>query len=66
MSEKKMEQFRNSEAKFASPEDNVGIGYYIGGEEVSPDEFDRRVAEDAAKIRAGRETEAGSGNAEEA
>lgn len=52
MSEKKNQQFKNSEAKFASPEDNVGIGYYVEGEEVSPKEFDRRVAEDAAKIRA--------------
>lgn len=52
MSEEKTEQYQNSEAKFASPESNEGIGYYVDGEEVSPEEFDRRVAEDAQKIRA--------------
>lgn len=50
----KRARHRNSESKFASPEDNVGIGYYIDGEQVSPDEFSRRVAEDADRIRTER------------
>ena len=54
------QQHRNSEAKFASPDgDNVGIGYYFDGEEVSPDEFSEKVAERAARLRAER-AEAGN------
>lgn len=42
---------RNGEVKFASPEgDNTGIGYYDDdGEQLSPEEFRKRVAEDAAR-----------------
>ncbi len=48
------QQYLNSEAKFASPETNEGIGYYWDGEEVSPDEFSRRVSEKAERLRAER------------
>ena len=54
MTEKRNQQFLNSEAKFASPEDDVGIGYYWDGEEVSPDEFSEKVAQRAEEIRAGK------------
>ena len=55
MTERTEEQFRNGEAKFASPETNVGIGYYFEGVEVSPDEFSRLVAEKAERMRAERD-----------
>ena len=54
MSEKDV-QYRNSEAKFASPESDEGIGYYFDGVEVSPDEFSRLVAKKADRLRAERE-----------
>ena len=54
MTEKTEKQYRNSEAKFASPETNEGIGYYFDGVEVSPDEFSEKVAQRAGEIRAGR------------
>lgn len=58
MTERTSMEYRNSEAKFASPEDNTGIGYYFDGEEVTPDEFSERVAQKAARLRAERaETE---------
>ena len=60
MTERTEEQFRNAEAKFASPEDNTGIGYYWDGEEVSPEEFSRKVGEKADRLRAER-TEARGG-----
>ena len=50
----KSQHYRNSEAKFASPEDNVGIGYYFDSVEVSPDEFSRLVEEKADRLRAER------------
>lgn len=55
-----MTEERNSEAKFASRDgDNTGIGYYDNdGTELTPEEFRRRVAEDAAKA-ARTEGEAG-------
>ena len=55
MTEEKTEQYRNSEAKFASPDgDNTGIGYYFDGVEVSPDEFSRLVEEKADRLRSER------------
>ena len=54
MTNKAEEQFRNSEAKFASPETNEGIGYYFDGVEVSPDEFSRLVEEKANRLHTER------------
>lgn len=54
MSEERRQQYRNSEAKFASPETDEGIGYYWDGEQVSPDEFSRLVAEKSDRIKAER------------
>lgn len=51
-SEAEEEQYRNSESKFASPEDDVGVGYYFDGEPVSPEEFSRLVSEKADRLRA--------------
>ncbi len=50
---RRMTEKRNAEAKFASPEDNTGIGYYDNdGEQLSPEAFRERVSEDAARIEA--------------
>ena len=54
MTEQMSKQYRNSEAKFASPEDDVGIGYYFDGEPVSPEEFSRRVSKRSKDMKAGR------------
>lgn len=50
-----MTEETNAEAKFAFPQNDVGIGYYFGGEPVSPEEFDRLVSEKADRIRSERE-----------
>lgn len=56
MSEKNEDNRKNSEAKFASPEDNTGIGYYDEeGNQLTPEEFSQKVAADAARIKAARE-----------
>ena len=59
-----MNEKKNAEAKFASPEDsNTGIGYFDDdGTQLSPEVFRKRVAEDAARIEAA-EAETGSGEA---
>ena len=54
MTDRTEQQYRNSEAKFASPESNEGIGYYWDGEQVSPDEFSRLVSEKAERMRSER------------
>lgn len=57
MTNKTRKQFRNSEAKFASPDgDDTGIGYYWDGEPVSPEEFSRLVAEKSERMKAERDT----------
>lgn len=56
MSKKNEEYRRNAESRFASPEDNAGIGYYDEqGNQLSPEEFSRLVARDAARIKAARD-----------
>lgn len=43
---------RDSEAKFASPKDNAGVGYYDEhGNQLSPEEFSALVARDDGKVR---------------
>ena len=49
------ERKANGEAKFAAPEDDVGIGYYFDGEPVPADEFGRLVDEKANRLKAERE-----------
>ena len=51
------EKARGGESRFAFPENsNVGIGFYDNdGTPLTPEEFQRRVAEDADKIKADEE-----------